>query len=44
MLIRRGIGVLVLLGVLALLVLGLREAEHRVFGGGPASSAVIARS
>jgi uncharacterized YceG family protein len=41
MLIRRGVGVLVLLGVLALLVLGLREAEHRVFGGGSSPGAEV---
>jgi UPF0755 protein len=41
MLIRRSIGVLVLLGLLGGLVLGLREAERRVFGGGSEPGAEV---
>ncbi len=41
MLIRRSIGVLVLLGLLGALVLGLREAERRVFGGGSKPGAEV---
>jgi len=41
MLIRRTLGVLVLLGLLGALVLGLREAEHKVFGGGSSPGAKV---
>jgi UPF0755 protein len=41
MLIRRAVGVIVLLGLLGALVLGLREAERRVFGGGSSPGAEV---
>jgi UPF0755 protein len=41
MLIRRVLGVVALLGLLALLVVGLREVEDRVFGGSSAPGAEV---
>ena len=41
MLIRRTLGVLVLLGLLGAIMLGLREAERRVFGGGSSPGTAV---
>ena len=41
MLIRRTLGVLVLLGLLGLIVLGLREAERRIFDSGSSPGADV---